>query len=219
MQLGKPGRVIALLGAPGTGKSALSRGLSRALRDASRRVAVVPEHRREFCDRLRRAPHPGEQRAIAIEQTRRIELAAGRHHVVLADTTALMTAVYSEHDFGDASLHDPARGDHARCMLTLVMGLDLPWRGDAWRRDGALRREALDQRLRAALDRAALPYATIYGCGAQRLDAALAAVRRALAEPACPSEADEARDAGVPWRAHCERCGDARCERLSLARG
>ena len=44
----------------------------------------------------------------------------------------------------------------------------------------------------------------------KRLQAALAAVERALNPPPVDAEA------GARWRWHCERCGDANCERHAL---
>jgi hypothetical protein len=44
------------------------------------------------------------------------------------------------------------------------------------------------------------------------LRAALAAIERARNPP--PEDAGT--DAGVRWRWHCERCGDASCERHTL---
>ena len=48
--------VIGLLGAESTGKTTLAAELGRALAAGGRRVAVVPEYLREFCDRSGRTP-------------------------------------------------------------------------------------------------------------------------------------------------------------------
>ncbi len=203
--------VIALLGAESTGKTTLAAALGDALREPDRTVAVVPEYLREFCDREGRTPRADEQRHIADEQTRRIDAAARSHAIVVADTTALMTAVYSDHVFGDTGLYAPAQVAHARCGLTLVTALDLPWQADGLQRDGPRVRAPVDTLLRAALARADLPYAVVFGTGAHRLQTALAAVRRALNPPAQPPL-----NASPRWHWACERCGDAACERFSL---
>ena len=93
--------VVALLGAESTGKTTLAQELGQALDARGERVAVVGEYLREFCDREARTPRIDEQRDIAAEQTRRIAAAAHTHDIVIADTTALMIAVYSDHVFGD----------------------------------------------------------------------------------------------------------------------
>jgi nicotinamide riboside kinase len=207
-------RVIALVGAESTGKSTLCAGLRVALGGASRRVVVVPEYLREFCDRAGRVPRRDEQQHIATEQTLRIARAARECDLVVADTTALMTAVYSEMQFGDTSLFEPARRGHARCDLTLLTGLDLPHAGGDWQRDPALPRAAVDACIRRRLDAWGSGYATVYGTGDARLAAAVAAVQPAWDG----TPADDA--GGAPrWQMHCERCGDPGCERHPLTRG
>src|SRR5262245_22939885 len=99
-----PGAVIAVVGAESTGKSTLARALSDAWRTPGRRVALVDEALREFCDRAGRTPRADEQAAIANQQTQRIAAAARDHELVVADTTALMVAIYSQHLFHDPSL-------------------------------------------------------------------------------------------------------------------
>lgn len=195
--------VIGLLGAESTGKTTLAAGLAATLRAPGCRVAVVPEFLREFCDVRGRTPRADEQRAIAAEQTHRIDAAAQEHDVVVADTTALMIAVYSDQVFGDTSLYTEAQRDHARCELTLLTALDLPWQADGLQRDGPHVREPVDARVRRALTAAGLAWSVVSGQGPQRLANALAAVERARQAPA----------GGTRWRWVCERCGDAECER------
>ena len=204
--------VVALLGAESTGKTTLSNELGAALRAQGHTVAVVPEYLREFCHHRGRTPRQDEQRGLADEQMHRIGSAAQLHDIVIADTTALMIAVYSDHVFGDTSLYPQAEAAHAECALTLLTALDLPWLPDGLQRDGPQVREPVDALVRAALARAGLPYSVIFGGGAHRLQAALACVQRALAPP--PAVAEAAR-----WHWFCERCGDARCERQRLPIG
>ena len=205
--------VIALLGAESTGKTVLAAALANALADAPatpvRRVAVVAEYLREFCDQHGRTPRAQEQAQIAAEQTRRIEAASQDHDIVVADTTAVMIAVYSEHVFGDASLYASALAAHARCDLTLLTALDLPWQADGLQHDGPHVREPVDAAVRHALSGAGLGYSVVCGSGAARLEMALACTLRALAPP--PSAASAPR-----WQWHCERCGDSTCERHTL---
>ena len=173
--------VVALLGAESTGKTTLASELGAALAARGAGVAVVAEVLREFCDREGRTPRRDEQAGIAAAQTRRIADAAASGGIVVADTTALMVAVYSDLLFGDASLYPAAEAAQRRCDLTLLAALDLPWQEDGFIRDGAHVREPVDQRVRAALARAGVPFETIAGSGGARLAAALAAVDRALA--------------------------------------
>jgi nicotinamide riboside kinase len=204
------GDVIALLGAESTGKTTLAQALAAALVADGRDAVVVGEYLREFCDRERRTPRREEQLQIAAEQQRRIEAAAAAHDVVIADTTALMIAIYSDQVFGDPSLYAAAEAAQRGCRATLVTALDLPWLADGHQRDGAHVREPVDAKLRAALRRAGIDHSVILGSGPARLAAALAVVHRALAPaPIAPST--------PRWRWVCERCGDAGCERHSLS--
>ena len=204
--------VVALLGAESTGKTTLARSLAQTLGAEGRSVALVGEYLREFCDEHGRTPREDEQIGIADEQTRRIELAARDHDIVVADTTALMIAVYSEIVFGDTSLYARAEAAHREgCGLTLLTALDLPWQADGLQRDGPHVREPVDALVRAALVRAQVPWSVVFGTGNARSDAALASVRRALAPPDADENTPNAR-----WQWHCERCGDAGCERHRL---
>jgi len=135
---------------------------------------------REYCDATARAPRRDEQRRIAAEQTRRIEVAAAGAEVVVADTTALMIAVYSDVVFADASLYAQAEAAHRRCDLTLLTALDLPWRADGLQRDGPHVRAPVDSLVRAALARAGMPYTQVAGAGSARIESALASIDRVL---------------------------------------
>ena len=201
--------VIALLGAESTGKTTIAQRLVDILAAEGRQVALVPEVLREFCDLHRRTPRQDEQQQIADEQMHRIASAAAAHDVVIADTTALMIAVYSDIVFGDAGLYAGAEAAHReRCDLTLLTALDLPWQADGLQRDGPHVREPVDARVRASLARAGISYGIVFGSGESRVNAALAGVRRALAPPAARAPfLGSAR-----WQWHCERCGDAACE-------
>lgn len=208
--------VIAIVGAESSGKTTLAHALQQRLAATGLRAALIGETLRAFCDREGRTPRPDEQAAIATEHSQRIADATRDHDVVVADTTALMTAVYSEYLFGDASLHAAAAAAHRRSDLTLLTALDLPWRADGLQRDGAHVREPVDALVRAALQRMGAPFSVVAGSGDARLDAAWRAVQRAL--PAPPAADDDARaDRTTPaLRWHCERCGDAACERRLL---
>lgn len=202
--------IVAILGAESTGKSTLAHALASALAGEGRHVARVGEVLREFCDAHQRTPLRHEQAGIAAEQTRRIAAAALVHDVVVADTTALQIAVYSDIVFGDRSLYDGALRAQASCEHTLLCALDLPWVADGLQRDGPHVREPVDALLRAALQRHARGYGVVGGQGPARTAAALAALRT----PAAPAPAPAP---GRQW--HCERCGEPGCERHLLPRG
>lgn len=208
------GLVIGIVGAESTGKTSLSMSLQEALATEGHDAVVVPEYLREFCQANVRTPIVTEQAGIAMEQSRRIGQAAQAHDIVIADTTALMIAVYSDIVFGDLSLYPGAQAAHAACALTLLTALDLPWQADGHQRDGPHVRKPVDMLLRAALARAGMSYAVVSGAGERRLQTALMAVRHALD---APSAEDEARSNPM-WQWVCERCGDPNCERHLLPR-
>ena len=165
--------VVALLGAESTGKTTLARDLGTALAARGDAAVVVGEYLREFCDAEGRTPRREEQRAIAAERNRRIEAAAAQAQVVVADTTAVMIAVYSEIVFGDTSLHVDAAAAHRAYDLTLLTALDLPWLPDGLQRDGPHVREPVDAKVRALLRDAGIAFSRVGGIGAARLQEAL----------------------------------------------
>lgn len=197
------GFVIAVVGAESTGKTTLVAQLAAALRERGHDAVAVTEYLREFCDTRQRTPRADEQAAIAIEQTHRIDVAAGAHEIVVADTTALMTAVYSELLFADTSLHAMALAAHRRCDLTLLTALDLPWQPDGHQRDGEHVRAPVDSMVRHQLAQGRVGFAVVAGVGDARLKAALAAVEAAR----------RPRATGARWSWVCESCDDGSCER------
>ena len=234
---------IAVLGAESTGKSQLAGELADAFRRHGKTVSLVDEYLREWCALHGRTPRATEQVLIAHTQGQRVEqtqqvnqagaaVAAPNHvanhvanHVVVADTTALMTAVYSDLLFNDKSLYEFATAHQRSYDITLITGLDLPWIADGLQRDGPHTREPTDNLLRRALDRASLPYRVVYGRGAARLENALRAVHamQSIANYSIRTwENDDFSpqtlpDANPPakkpvWTWPCDKCSDPDCE-------
>jgi nicotinamide riboside kinase len=169
-------RRIAIIGAECVGKTELARHLAARLPGL-----WIPEYLREFCDRLRRTPLPHEQAHILDEQRRREDeaVAAAREQRlgwVLADSSPLVTAVYSELLFADDSLYGPAAAHHAAYAATLLLLPDLPWIADGIQRDGPAVREAAHALLLTRLGQLRLPYVTVGGGGDERSARALAAL-------------------------------------------
>ena len=209
---------IAIVGAESTGKSVLATALADALADATGlRVVAVPEWLRLWCEREGRTPRPEEQAAIATETHARIDAAAALHDIVVCDTTALMTTVYSDLLFNDRSL-DALAIAHQRTMdLTLLTALDLPWVADGHQRDGPHVRGPVDDRVRALLIDHGLPWALVTGTGPARLQSALDAVAPLLRARDTPRRGLFSRlldrNAAPEARAwSCEFCDDPDCE-------
>lgn len=203
---------IAVLGAESTGKTTLCHELQRRLAARGLRVAVAPEQLRAWCERAGRLPHPGECEAIAHAQERAVNEAALTHDVVIADTTALMVAIYSGRLLPDDPLYLFALERLRGYGLTLLAGLDLPWTPDGLQRSAAHPREPVDALVRQALQAAGADWRVIYGQGEARTANALEAVA-AVAPWAWEVAADAAQvERWSRLRANCEKCGDAACE-------
>jgi nicotinamide riboside kinase len=204
---------IALLGAESTGKSELASQLSLHFRKLGKTVNFVHEYLRTWCEQENRTPRQDEQRVIAAEQARQIK-SASACDLLVADTTALTVAVYSDSLFNDASLYEMALAHQRAFDATLLMGLDLPWMADGIQRDGAHMREPVDVLLRAALARGGINYQVVYGTGESRLQNALRCLLGA-AESATESATEDLERQNRPQRLRawaCERCSDPICE-------
>ena len=164
---------MAIVGAESTGKTALAESLAgRLAQQAGLRATWVPELLREWCERERRTPRIDEQAGLMRAQHERIDAAAANHDVVVCDTTALMTAVYSRIVFGDRSLDAAAVALHRSMSLTLLTSIDLPWVADGLQREGPHVRAPVDAALRELLSASALPWTLIAGQGTERLASA-----------------------------------------------
>jgi len=193
---------VAVLGAECTGKSSLVTALQTHWQARGAIVRVIPEVLRQWCDQQGRTPLAQEQRAIAQAQADLVEQAEGGDFLI-ADTSPLMTAIYSDVLFQDPSLYPFALKHHRIYHHTLVTGLDLPWQADGIQRDGPAMRERIDARLRDVLRHEGIGFSMVYGLGAQRLAGALAVL-----EPGA-STLPQSRSS---WRWLCDKCSDADCE-------
>jgi len=199
---------VALLGAESTGKSTLARDLAAHFSSLDRKAEAVPEALRDWCVANGRTPRPEEQMGIAQEQERRTDEACTRARVVIADTTAIMVAVYSAMLFEDHSLLKFAVERQRSYDVTLVTGLDIPWVADGLQRDGPHVRDPVDAQVRTLLDRNSIAYRVVYGTGDERMRNALAAIDASLAP----------RSAVRDWVWQCDKCSDPECEHRLFSR-
>lgn len=214
---------IALLGAESTGKTSLSLAMSQALSAHGQKVLTVTEKLREWCNQHGRTPRAHEQAHIAASQCEAIfSITEGW---VIADTTALMTAVYSDYIFQDKSLYDFALEYQSQFDATLLMGLDVAWVADGLQRDGQHVREPVDNLLRQALSQANIDFKVVYGQGQARVNAAMMALQdslppelKSLLASLALSDTQLQRENNqfslnqgrTVWR--CDLCSDADCE-------
>ncbi len=165
-------RLICLIGAECTGKTTLAQALAERMDGL-----WVPEYLRAFTDANGRTPGQHEQLGMLREQVRQeaaaLVSARGQSRTwVFCDTAPLLTAVYSDHVFGDASLYPLAQDLHARYALTLWLEPDIPWVADGLQREGSQQRAAVHARIEQALGALQLPYVRLTGSLKLRLLAA-----------------------------------------------
>ena len=209
---------IAIVGAESTGKSCLARALAGVMQSRGQSVQTVDEVLRTWCEREGRTPLAHEQMGIAQTQAQAVmRIPQG---VVIADTTPLMTAVYSHLLFADESLYPMALAHQALFHTTLVTGLDLPWVADGWQRDGPHVRGPVDTLVRQALDRAGIAYRVVYGQGHQRLNNALLALGLPGQDDAARTIRENAQfainEGRTVWQ--CNECSDPDCEHSLFTR-
>jgi len=203
---------IAILGAECTGKSTLALALASHFHTQTAPWALAAEYRRDWCDQHQRTPNRDEQHAIADTQMRRIAALASKGASVVADSTALMTAIYSDVLFRDTSLYAAALEHQRSYDLTLVTGTDLPWVADGFQRDGTVARATIDRKLRSVLQLHKIDHTVIYGLGERRIQCALDSVAHHQKNP-LPRSAHE-----TDWKWACDSCSDPDCEHRLFSR-
>jgi len=141
-----------------------------------------------------------------------VDAAARQAEVVIADTTALMVAIYAGMLFRDGALYRFAVARQQAYDATLVTGLDLPWTPDGLQRDAASR-EAVDALVRNLLQENGVPYQVVYGEGERRLHSAVQALAACgvLPQGVRAGEATPA-GGGAAWVWVCDKCSDPACE-------
>lgn len=171
-------RLICLIGAECTGKTTLAQALA-----AQMGGLWVPEYLRTFTAEHGRTPRQCEQEHVLHAQLRQetqtLEVARQQQRSwVFCDTAPLLTAIYSDCVFADASLYPEARALHARYALTLLLEPDIPWVADGLQRDGAAMRERVHALIVRELAASDLAYSQVSGSAEQRQLCAMDAVLR-----------------------------------------
>jgi nicotinamide riboside kinase len=204
---------VAILGAESTGKTTLARALVDQLQTEGKSAVMVAEYLLQWCDVHGRTPEAHEQAHIALLQTHGLHVAqssAPEDSLIIADTSPLLTAVYSDVYFNDSSLYPQAVEQQRSYALTLLTGLDLASVADGIQRDSEALRRTVDLRLREVLENNAIAYATVYGQGPARTECALQAIAFKFAGPRKAVQSN--------WKWNCEKCSDADCEHRMFSR-
>jgi nicotinamide riboside kinase len=200
---------IALLGAESTGKSELGQLLAKHFLSQGTTVQHIPEYLRTWCELQGRTPRKEEQLSIATKHARQI-YADASYDYLIADTTPLMIAIYSDLLFDDTSLYDTALMQQRNFDITLLMGLDIAWVADGIQRDGPHVREPVDAKIRAALSQGGINFQVVYGTGEARLQNALRCINSTFEDIALQKGTQNQASKLRNWI--CERCSDPVCE-------
>lgn len=172
-----PPRLVSVLGAECTGKTALCTRLAQVLP-----AVFVPEYLRLWCEQRGRTPSCDEQVLIVdghlqAERAALQQAAAQGLGWVIADAGPLLTAVYSLEYFDDDRLLAAALEHQRGYALTLVTADDLEWQADGIQRDGPQRRASAQARLLGVLAGSGVRYRLVSGSADRRLGTSLQALR------------------------------------------
>ncbi len=191
---------VCLVGAESTGKTTLAEALARRLE-----TVWVPEYGRELTEAKYARGDTRWSRedfvAIALEQQRREDAAARTaNRIVVCDTNAFATTLWTRRYLGH---HDPevdAIGDRSRCDLYLLTGDEIPFVQDGIR-DGEIIRHAMQDWFLEALARRATPVRRLRGGPDERMRDALAAIGALFTGSRWQPGSGSGRDARRPRRA------------------
>ena len=168
--------LVALVGAPSTGKTTLAEALAAAYE-----TCWMPEFGREYWEahQVGRRLTPLQLVEIARGHiAREEELIGGARDYLFSDTNALTTALFARYYHGSvaAELEGIARTAEKRYDLVFLCGDEIPY-DDTWDRSGELNRSWFQRQIEGDLRTRRVPFITLQGTVAERV----AAVKSVLA--------------------------------------
>lgn len=156
---------IVILGAESTGKSTLAAALATHYD-----TIWVPEYLREFVESHQRTPCADEQLFIATTQREREHKSeASAQRYLFCDTSPLMTAIYSEHYFGEVDAALSALAGQHDYAATIVTTPTTPWMPDGLQRESDAVRQRIHARLMRKLDEGDIAHLLVAGTTQQRI--------------------------------------------------
>jgi NadR type nicotinamide-nucleotide adenylyltransferase len=167
---------IAVVGPESTGKSVTAQRLARQYD-----TVWVPEYAREYCAGLTAPPSLQDELNMYYGQLalERSLVPLARHQLLICDTTFLTVKIWSDHMFGYTPPQVLEGLKTVRYDYYLLMDIDLPWEDDPLR-DFPDKREHFMEVWHRELQSLGSTYTVISGMGEERIQRALAAVRRFL---------------------------------------
>ena len=173
-------RRVCVFGPESTGKTTLARRLAKHFS-----TVTVPEYARTLIEMQQGRIAAPDMLLIARGQTASEEaLARNAHRLLICDTDARSTCIWSAVLFGTCSEALRALADTRRCDLYLLLDVDVPWVADVARYLPENRRDFFN-RCESELRAAGLPYLVIRGDWDQRFEQARHAVADVLARSGC----------------------------------
>jgi len=162
-----------ITGAESTGKSALTRQLSRCFLAPS-----FPEYAREAVTKLNRHYLYSDVEAIAAMQRSQMEIASKLHQeYVFFDTWLIITQVWFEVVFSRSPRWIPGLIRNSPVDLFLVCNTDIPWVPDPVRENGGEMRRILSEKYIEYIHNYGFQYHVVSGTGNQRIDNAVEFIR------------------------------------------
>ncbi len=159
---------IAILGAPGSGKTTLSAQLAQHFN-----TCWMPEYGREYWEQhqVARRLQPQELVTIAKEhRSREDQLLLTANRFLFCDTNALTTRLFAldYHDQVEAELEELATQCRDTYALTIVCNIDFPC-PQTWDRSGPVKRQLFQGQILADIHSRHIPYLLVSGTVQQRL--------------------------------------------------
>jgi nicotinamide riboside kinase len=162
-----------ITGAESTGKSALTRQLSRCFLAPS-----FPEYAREAVTKLNRHYLYSDVEAIAAMQRSQMEIASKlQQEYVFFDTWLIITQVWFEVVFNRSPRWIPGLIRNSPVDLFLVCNTDIPWVPDPVRENGGEMRRILSEKYIEYIHNYGFQYHVVSGTGNQRIDNAVEFIR------------------------------------------
>ncbi len=165
MNAGKSPKIIVVTGAESTGKSVLTRQLSRLFC-----APAFPEFSRDYIERMNRPYNYNDVISIALMQKAQMNKSRVlRQKYVFFDTWLIITMVWLEVVFKKIPDWIPETIRDSPVDMFLVCDTDIPWVPDQVRENGGEMREILNKRYLEIIGESGFKYKLVTGASDKRL--------------------------------------------------
>jgi NadR type nicotinamide-nucleotide adenylyltransferase len=167
-------KIVTITGAESTGKTALTRGLSRHFNSLS-----FSEYSRQYVEEIN--GHYTYEDIVSIANMQHAQMSIGlrlKKDIIFFDTWLLITMVWSEVVFGKVPAWIPEAIKNAPVDLYLLCHTDIPWSPDPVRENGGEMREWLESRYLEIIRQYGLNYEIVTGSDHSRIINAIQFVKK-----------------------------------------